>query len=176
MAAPFLGELRIMPFNNVVPYGWALCNGQVIAIDSNTSLFQLLGTTYGGDGVTTFGLPNLQGRVPIGMGNGFKVGQQVGEYFHMLTAAEMPAHTHTMLGTAQAGNASRPDSNASLAQGLSTGPGTPQVDVYGTGSPSESFSLEAISANGSSLPHDNQQPFLAVNVCIATVGIFPSQD
>src|SRR5262249_42028417 len=124
MTQPFLGELRIMPFG-VVPNGWALCNGQLMAISSNPALFALLSTNSGGTGQTTFALPNLQGRVPVGVGNGIKLGQQLGEYTHALTEAEIPAHTHVMQGKAATATTALPSENASLAQGRSTGPGTP---------------------------------------------------
>jgi microcystin-dependent protein len=175
MAAPYLGELRIMPFG-FAPEGWALCNGQLMAIDTNPALFSLLGTTYGGDGHQTFGLPNLQGRVPIGTGNGVKLGQQLGDYTHALTEAEMPAHTHVMQGKAATATTAIPDESVSLAQGRSTGPGTPEVDIFGTGAAAVSFFRDAVTVNGSGEEHDNRQPYLAMSICIAIQGIFPSQN
>jgi microcystin-dependent protein len=174
MADPYLGELRIMPFG-FAPQGWALCNGQLMGINTNPALFSLLGTTYGGDGTSNFALPNLQGCVPIGMGNGVKLGQQSGEYTHALTEAEMPRHTHVMQGKAATANTTIPSETASLAQGRSTGPGTPEVDIFGTGAPAASFFRDAITTNGLGEAHDNQQPYLAMSICIAIVGIFPSQ-
>ena len=175
MSDAYLGELRIMPFG-FAPYGWALCNGQLLAISENEALFSLLRTTYGGDGVQTFGLPNLQGRVPIGIGNGVKLGQQLGEYTHALTEAEIPAHTHVMQGKAATATTALPSENASLAQGRSTGPGTPDVDIFGTGAPAVSFHPDAVTVNGAGEAHDNRQPYLAMSICIAIQGIFPSQN
>jgi microcystin-dependent protein len=172
---PFIGELRIMPFN-VVPKGWALCNGQLMSVQANPALFSLLGNTYGGNGTSNFALPNLQGRVPIGTGNGLKLGQQPGTYSHRLTAAEMPAHTHVMQGKAATASTAIPGPNAALAQGRSTGTGTPQVDIFGTGAPAVTFSHEATTMNGFNQDHDNRQPYLAVSICIAIAGIFPSQN
>lgn len=174
MADPYLGELRIMPFG-FAPEGWALCNGQLLPISTNHALFSLLGTTYGGDGHQTFGLPNLQGRVPIGVGNGVKLGQQPGEYTHALIEDEMPRHTHVMQGKAATANTTIPDETASLAQGRSTGPGTPDVDIFGTGAPTVSFWRDAIATNGLGEAHDNSQPYLAMSICIAITGVFPSQ-
>ncbi len=175
MTSAYLGELRIMPFG-FAPTGWALCNGQLMSIQANHALFSLIGTTYGGDGVTNFALPNLQGRVPIGMGNGFKLGQQPGAYTHRLSDAEMPAHTHVMQGKAATANSTIPGPTASLAQGRSTGTGMPQVDIFGTGAPTTSFSREATTMNGFNQDHDNRQPYLAVSVCIAIAGYFPSRN
>src|SRR5438477_2123894 len=105
MAEPFLSEIRIMSFN-FAPKGWAMCNGQLLPINQNQALFSLLGTTYGGDGRTTFGLPNLQGRVPMHMGNGHTLGERAGEENHTLIQSEMPQHVHTLNGTSAAASQS----------------------------------------------------------------------
>jgi microcystin-dependent protein len=172
---PYLGELRIMPYN-FAPKGWALCNGQLLSIQGNNALFSLIGTTYGGDGKTNFAVPNLQGRAPIGVGNGFKLGQQTGEYEHGLTVSEMPAHRHEMKGKAATASAATPGPNASLAQGRSSGTGTPNVDIFGTGTPTVSFAQDVTTLNGFNQPHDNTQPYLALSICIATQGVFPSHE
>src|SRR5579864_9536298 len=101
MSTPFLSEIKIVSFN-FAPKGWAMCNGQLLAINQNQAIFSLLGTTYGGDGRVNFGLPNLQGRVPVHVGNGFTLGQLAGEITHTLIPSEMPAHTHVPVGSSTA--------------------------------------------------------------------------
>src|SRR5437763_3123243 len=110
MAEPFLSEIRIFSFN-FAPKGWALCNGQLLPINQNQALFSLLGTTYGGNGQTTFGLPNLQGRVPIHTGHGHTLGERAGEYSHTLSINELPAHSHTANASASTGNNVVPTNN-----------------------------------------------------------------
>jgi microcystin-dependent protein len=173
-ASPFLGEIKIMAFN-FAPKGWALCNGQLLPINQNQALFSLLGTTYGGDGRVTFGLPNLQGKVPISFGNGFVLGQAAGEYAVTINISTMPTHTHTMMGTAATANAALPGTGVSLAQGHATGTGQPAVTTFGTGNPDRAFVPNAITNTGGSQPHTNQQPLLVLNFCVALQGIFPSQ-
>jgi microcystin-dependent protein len=174
MATPFMGEIKIMSFN-FAPKGWTMCNGQLLPINQNQALFSLLGTTYGGDGRVNFGLPNLQGKVPIMPGNGFVLGEVFGEYNHTVTISEMPQHLHGMLGTAANANAALPNTGNSVAQGHSTAAGQPQVTIFGTGSPDRTFAPNAITNTGGSKPHTNQQPLLVLNFCIALQGIFPSQ-
>jgi microcystin-dependent protein len=180
-ANPFLGEIKIVSFN-FPPKGWAFCNGQFLPINQNQALFSLLGTTYGGNGQTTFALPNLQGRVPIMTGNGFNLGGLVGEYNHTLINSEMPAHIHPMFGTAATANNATPGAtatqgvNTSVAQGRAVATGQPQVTIFGTGSPTKFFAANAITATGGNQPHTNQQPLLVLNFCIALQGIFPSQN
>jgi microcystin-dependent protein len=179
MSTPFLSEIRIMSFN-FAPKGWTMCNGQLLPINQNQALFSLLGTTYGGDGRVNFGLPNLQGRVPMHMGSGHNLGQAAGEYIHTLIVPEMPAHNHPLVAKNEGpvvGPAGKTPTNASLAQGLAApAPGT-AVNIYGTGAADGAltFSPAAISNQGGSQPHQNQQPFLTLNMCIALQGIFPSQ-
>jgi microcystin-dependent protein len=181
MSNPFLGELRIMSFN-FAPKGWALCNGQLLPINQNQPLFSLFGTNYGGDGRVNFALPNLQGRVPVGVGGGsFTVqGQVSGEANHTLNISEMPQHNHTLM----AKNA-KPDlsggnlpgsGNKVTAQGLSTSSGTPPVNIYGTGSPSTTMGPTSMTTAGGSQAHENRQPFLTLNMCVALQGIFPSRN
>jgi microcystin-dependent protein len=165
MSEPFLGEIRIFSFN-FPPKGWALCNGQLLQISTNQALFSLLGTTYGGDGRTTFALPNLQGRVPFHIGSSFTQGQSSGEAAHTLTISEIPTHTHVPVGSSNNASAVSPASNlwASLSGGgyLSTANTT--------------MNPASILSSGGSQPHDNMSPYLVLNFCIALTGIFPSQN
>ena len=176
MADNFLAEIRIVPFN-FAPKGWAFCDGQLLPISQNTALFSLLGTTYGGDGKTTFALPNLQGCSPLHAGQGpglslRNLGETGGEQTVTLLQTEMPAHTHTPQGlNAKAGQAS--PSNAVWAQqqvgrqplpAYSTNPGT-----------SPAMSAQALSVVGGNLPHNNLVPFLGLTFVIALQGIFPAR-
>ncbi len=165
MAEPFLAEIRLMSFN-FPPKGWAFCNGQLLPINQNQALFSLLGTTYGGDGRTTFALPNLQGRVPIHFGNGFTLGQQGGEQAHTLSIGELPTHVHT--------------ANATTANGAVAVPGGAVLGAFNNayGPPTGLTSLDpgTIVNSGGSQPHQNMQPYLTLNFCIALQGIFPSQN
>jgi microcystin-dependent protein len=179
MSTPFLSEIRIMSFN-FAPKGWTTCNGQLLPINQNQPLFALLGTTYGGDGRVNFGLPNLQGRIPIHMGGNFTLGQLGGETAHTLNIAEMTQHNHLAKGaaiTADTGNPGHePGPTKALAQAhAATGSGAVNVNLYGTGAPSKVFAGNAIGNQGGSQAHQNQQPFLVLNFCIALQGIFPSQ-
>jgi microcystin-dependent protein len=166
MAEPFLSEIRIMSFN-FAPKGWAMCNGQFLPINQNQALFSLLGTTFGGNGQTTFALPDLRGRVPIAVGSGFVNGQAGGGEFHTVTQSEMPAHTHFVRAASNAANTNTPSGTALL--------GT-QSSTYGPASNLTPMSPAAISNVGGSQAHENRQPFLALNFCIALQGIFPSQN
>jgi microcystin-dependent protein len=157
------------------PKGWALCDGQLLPINQNQALFSLLGTTYGGDGRVNFGLPNLQGRVPMHMGNSHILGERGGETAHTIIISEMAAHNHPMYGRAITANVAAPGPGTALAQGRAAAAGAPAVDIFGTGAVSESFSPAALSNTGGSQAHQNQQPFLTLNFCIALQGIFPSQ-
>lgn len=161
---PFIGQLALFPFG-FAPKGWAPCNGQLLPINQNQALFSLLGTTYGGDGRITFALPNLQGRVPVGMGNGYSQGETAGQISHTLTNLEMPAHTHQMLGSASQASASSPAGNV-----FATTPG----NSYGTGS-SVPMNPLIVAPAGGSQAHENRQPFTVLSYCIALQGIFPSR-
>ncbi|MGO9025958.1 MAG: phage tail protein [Beijerinckiaceae bacterium] len=182
MSTPYLSEIRIMSFN-FPPKGWALCNGQLMPINQNQALFSLLGTTYGGDGRVTFGLPNLQGNVPIHMGNGFVLGQVGGEVNHTLLLNEMPAHNHPMtaMNTAAQTTAGSfaPGPTRFLANAVAEKAGNPATYVaanyYGTGSAATTFGPKSVVNAGGSQPHPNQQPFLVLSFCIALQGIFPSR-
>jgi microcystin-dependent protein len=167
MAEPFLGEIRLMSFG-FAPKGWALCNGQLLLRSQNQALFSLLGTMYGGDGNVNFGLPDLQGRVPIGMGEGFTLAERGGEQAHTLSIAELPTHPHTLNGTSSHGTSPVPVGNL-LAR---TAPANP----YGAPNKLDGMNGASISYVGGSEAHTNLQPFLAVAFCIALVGPFPSQN
>ena len=168
MAEPFLGEIRIFSFA-YQPQGWALANGQFLPINQNQALFSLLGTTYGGNGQTTFALPDLRGQVPIHKGDGFTQGQKGGEQAHTVTMSEMPAHTHVAQATSVTGTANAPTPSLMLAVS------TPQ-SIYGPPTNLDSMSPTAVSNVGGSQAHLNMQPFLVLSFCIALQGIFPSQN
>jgi microcystin-dependent protein len=178
MSDPYLGELRIVSFN-FPPKGWAFCNGQLMLIQQNAALFSILGTTYGGDGIQTFGLPNLQGRIPVHMGNGFVLGQLGGEAAHTLAISEMPQHNHVLKGDSTTGsaNASTPTSTSSLGQssGVQHGGGQIQVQMYGASPAGPALSSTVIAQTGGQ-PHVNMSPYLVLNVVIALTGIFPPRD
>lgn len=163
MAEPFLSEIRIMSFG-YAPRGWAMCNGQLLPINQNQALFSLLGTTYGGNGQTNFALPDLRGNVPIHVGQGHTLGEKGGEQAHTITQSEMPQHIHTASGTNDNGDTVIPGGNLlGSAANLYSNPASPT-----------SLIPTSISTVGGSQAHLNMQPFLALNFCIALVGIFPS--
>ena len=169
MAEPFLSEIRIFSFG-FPPKGWALCDGQLLPINQNQGLFSLLGTTYGGDGRVNFGLPNLQGRVPIHQGSGHTLGEVGGEQAHTLSISEIPTHVHFAMGNNTTAGTSDP-TNAFFAQA-----GAALGSVY-VSPPSNLAAMNpaAIANTGGSQAHLNMQPFLTLNFCIALQGIFPSQ-
>ena len=163
MAEPFLSEIRIMSFN-FAPRGWAMCNGQLLPINQNQALFSLLGTTYGGNGQTNFGLPDLRGRTPISSGQGFTLGQAGGEPAHTLSISELPQHTHVANGSSNNGDSVIPTDNVfGVVAGL-----------YGPPNNLTSLLPATVSNIGGSQAHLNMQPFLTLNFCIALQGIFPS--
>lgn len=162
----FLGEIRLAGFS-FPPKGWALCNGQLLPINQNQALFSILGTTYGGNGVTTFALPNLQTRVPLGMGTApYALGQTGGEAVHALTTPEMPSHSHVLTGSTGAAAALGPANNLLAAPAAG--------NVYGAGT-DVSLSPESVSFAGSGQGHENMPPYLVINFMIALVGIFPQR-
>ena len=163
MAEPFLAEIRLMSFQ-FAPRGWAFCNGQLLPINQNQALFSLLGTTYGGDGRVNFGLPDLQGRVPIHTSNGHTLGERGGELAHTLTMTELPQHTHSVSAYDGVASSAIPGPTAYLA-GQSGNP-------YGT-APNLSGGPVPSSIGGGQA-HLNMQPFLTLSYCIALQGIFPS--
>jgi microcystin-dependent protein len=167
---PFLGQIMIVPYN-FAPRGWQTCDGQLMSIAQNTALFSLLGTTYGGDGRTTFALPDLRGRVPIGMGQGpglisYNEGDQGGEETVTLTLFQIPNHTHVPLGSPTVANTGSP-AGANWAM--------PRVLLYSSGAPSVVMSGAALGSTGGNQPHDNMKPYLVMTYIIAIVGIFPSR-
>jgi microcystin-dependent protein len=166
MAEPFLAELRIMSFN-FAPKGWAMCNGQLLPINQNQALFALLGTTYGGNGQTTFALPNLQGRTPIHVGAGHTLGESGGQQAHTLSTGEMPQHIHgVMASTADQGGNDNPG-NRFLGSAS---------NLYHTPASLTTMNPGTILNVGGSQAHLNMQPFLTLTFCIALQGIFPSQN
>jgi len=167
MAEPFLGEIRIMSFN-YPPKGWALCNGQLLPINQNQPLFALFGTMYGGNGITTFALPNLQGQTPVHVGGGFSQGQSGGEQSHTLTSAELPGHAHVAQGTTS--NADQPVPTGNLLGAAN--------NMYAGANAGNLTPLDptSISSLGGSQPHNNMQPFLTLSFCVALQGIFPSRN
>jgi microcystin-dependent protein len=165
MAEPFLSEIKMMSFN-FPPRGWALCNGQLLPINQNQALFSLLGTTYGGDGRVNFGLPNLQGRVPMHMGAGHTLGEIAGEAAHTLSISEMPQHQHTFQGTTN--NAD----NAAVTGNLMA----TSASLYTAAANLTTLVPSTVANAGSSQAHENMQPYLTVSFCIALQGIFPSQN
>jgi microcystin-dependent protein len=166
MGTPFMSEVKIISWN-FAPKGWAFCNGQFLPINQNQALFSLLGTMYGGNGQTTFALPDLRGRAPIHQGQGFTEGQAGGQEFHTVTVSEMPAHNHFVSGTTSQGNVNNP-SGALLAQ-------SPGVVYHKPGS-AVAMTQENITNVGGSQPHENRQPFLVLNFIIALQGVFPSRN
>jgi len=166
MSDPFLGEIKIFSFG-FTPRNWAVCNGQLLPINQNQALFAILGTTYGGNGRTTFALPNLQGRVPVHAGSQFTLGQAGGETAHTLTVSEMTAHIHTPIASGAAADRTSPSGNYWAANGAYT--------AY-SNQLGEAMSPDTVAQVGGSQPHENMSPYLALNFCIALTGIFPTQN
>jgi microcystin-dependent protein len=177
MASPFVAEIRIFGFN-FPPTGWAFCNGQLLPISQNTALFSLLGTVYGGDGKTTFGLPNLQGSAPLQQGQGqglslYDQGQSGGEESVTLLTSEIPLHVHTVISTASPGTQNSPTGGIWAKATILRQPQTAYSD-HGGGAV-VAMSPQAYSIAGSSLPHNNMPPYLTLNFCIALQGVFPAR-
>jgi microcystin-dependent protein len=174
MAQPYIGEIRLFA-GNFAPAGWAFCNGQLMAISDNEPLFQLIGTTYGGDGQNTFALPDLQGRVPIHQGTSnfgvnFVIGQLAGEETVTLTTQQLPAHSHALRASANASTAGAgPAGN--LTANTSATTSTP---IYSSAAPGTAMAASAIGTAGGSQPHDNMAPFQCVSFIISLFGIFPT--
>jgi microcystin-dependent protein len=166
MAEPFLGEVKIISWN-FPPKGWTFCNGQLLPINQNQALFSILGTTYGGDGRTTFALPNLQGRTPVHVGDGISLGERGGETAHTLNISELPAHNHMPAGNNTTATAPSPAANL-----WSNNPN----NAYTTANPSSAMNPACVLPTGGSQPHENMSPYLVVNFIIALQGIFPSQN
>jgi microcystin-dependent protein len=165
MSEPYIAQVFVFPFG-FAPKGWAMCNGQTMSIAQNQALFALLGTTYGGNGTTTFGLPNLQGRSTMAVANGYPLGATGGEANHTLIASEMPAHTHIPL----AGAAATSHSPAGLLPGAGTNA------AFYASSGNVTMNPNAVVSQGGGQAHNNMPPYLVLNFCIALVGIFPSSN
>ena len=170
MVDPFVAEIRMFGFN-FPPLGWAFCNGQLMPISQNTALFSLLGTMYGGDGKSTFALPNLQDSAPMHLGQGSGLsqrfeGEQSGSQTVSLLESEMPAHTHAANATAGFANSNDP-ANTALARPFGGG------NLYGAAASLTTMAFESLTPAGGDLPHNNMQPSLVVEFCIALQGVFP---
>ncbi len=171
MADPFVAEIRIFAFN-FAPTGWAFCDGQILPISQNTALFSLLGTTYGGNGQSTFALPNMQGNAPMHPGQGpglslHDLGETGGSQFVTLLEAEMPSHSHGLMSLPAVGDAQSPQANTFARV---TGA---QPYLAPASAPLVPMAFQAIGIAGGSLPHNNMMPFLTLNFCIALQGVFP---
>lgn len=165
MAQPYVGEIRMFA-GNFAPAGWMFCEGQLLPISENETLFQLIGTTYGGDGQSTFALPDLRGRIPIHQGNGFILAETGGAEEITLTVQQIPAHSHPMLASADQANTINPG-NSVVGSTLTATP-------YFAIPPTNPLSSQAVSATGGSQPHTNFQPYLCIDFIISLFGIFPS--
>jgi microcystin-dependent protein len=165
VSEPYLSEIRIMAFN-FPPRGWAQCNGQLLPISQNQALFALLGTTYGGDGQVTFGVPNLQARTPIHMGPGYSLAGSGGDTEHPLIIPEVPVHTHTVYGTTTDGDSPIPTGNYLGAAD----------NLYGAPTSTVALQQDTVTVAGGGQPHPNVQPYLVLNFCIALTGMVPSRN
>lgn len=176
MADPFVAEIRIFPFN-FAPKGWAFCNGQLLPISQNTALFSLLGTTYGGDGKSTFALPDMQGNAPMhpGQGQGLSLrdlGEMSGSETVTLIQSEMPIHAHGVGRAANVAGDSQFPGNSVWAM---AGAGRGAAAAYIAGPPTGKVDQFSLAVTGGSLPHNNMQPYLTLNFCIALQGVFPAR-
>jgi microcystin-dependent protein len=167
MAQPYVGEIRMFA-GNFAPAGWMFCEGQLLPISENETLFQLIGTTYGGDGQSTFALPDLRGRIPLHQGNGFILAETGGAEEITLTVDQIPAHSHVLL--ASAGNAT----DKAPAGRVPAAANIVGVFPYGTDTPKTNISPQSVSPVGGSQPHTNFQPYLCIDFIISLFGIFPS--
>lgn len=171
MSEPFLAEIRMVGFS-FAPRGWALCDGQILPINQHQSLYSLLGTAYGGDGRTSFALPDLRGRTPIHVSASHAQGQKAGEETHTLAETEMPGHSHVLQASAAAATAPGPADGLLAVSTLAGG------TLYSTTAETQNVSLAAaaITDTGDGQAHNNMQPFLTLNFCIALQGLFPSRN
>lgn len=165
MAQPYVGEIRMFA-GNFAPAGWMFCDGQLLPISENETLFQLIGTTYGGDGESTFALPDLRGRLPVHQGNGFILAETGGAEEITLTVTQIPAHTHPLRASANPGTSATVQGNLTAD--------SPNVALYIEDAPSVSMAPSAVTPVGGSQPHTNLQPYLCVDFIISLFGIFPS--
>lgn len=167
MGTPFLGEIKIIAWN-FPPKGWAFCNGQFLPINQNQALFSLLGTMYGGNGQTTFALPDFRGRIPIHIGGGYIQGQAGGEAVHTLTQSEMPTHNHFISGSSSPSGSFNPEDNM---WGVPT-----TVNPYSQTNPNVAMNPALIPPVGGSQPHNNMSPYIVLNFIVALIGAFPSRN
>ncbi len=167
MAQPYVGEIRMFA-GNFAPAGWMFCEGQLLPISENETLFQLIGTTYGGDGESTFALPDLRGRIPIHQGNGFILAETGGAEEITLTVNQIPAHSHPLLANSAQGDSGTPNGRLPAEESLAG------ADLYIESPPTVNMAAQAISPVGGSQPHTNFQPYLCVDFIISLFGIFPS--
>jgi microcystin-dependent protein len=165
MAQPYVGEIRMFA-GNFAPAGWMFCEGQLLPISENETLFQLIGTTYGGDGESTFALPDLRGRIPLHQGNGVILAESGGAEEITLTVQQIPAHSHPVLGTTTVANDATPAANVPAQTGT--------FDGYQSSPPTAQMAAQSIAPVGGSQPHTNFQPYLCINYIISLFGIFPS--
>ena len=172
MAEPYLAEIRIFPFN-FAPRGWAMCNGQLVAISQNTALFSLIGTFYGGNGTSNFALPNFQGNVPIHQGTGpglstYSIGQAGGSATVTLLNNQVPSHTHSFSGD--------PNSKKEVTGVANAAPAGASSPAYSAAAPNTTMAPTMLASVGNSQPHDNMQPYLVLNFCIALQGVYPARN
>jgi microcystin-dependent protein len=166
VATPYIGEIKVVGWN-FAPYGWAMCNGQLMSISENEALFQVIGTTYGGDGITNFALPDLRGRLPVHQGTGYAMGQAAGSEAVTLTISQVPAHPHSFMCSTDGGTKGVPTQNVPAG----TGSGTAYLQATATAA----MAVGSIPpSGGSGQPHSNIQPFQCVTFIISLSGIFPS--
>lgn len=168
MAQPYVGEIRMFA-GNFAPAGWMFCEGQLLPISEYETLFNLIGTTYGGDGQSTFALPDLRGRLPLHFGNGFTLAETGGVETVTLTVSQIPAHSHPLLATSNFAGSTAVQNNIAAASNVVN------VDAYGSDQPVTSVSPSSVSSTGGSQPHNNFQPYLCVDFIISLFGIFPTQ-
>lgn len=168
MSEPFLAEVKLFGFN-FPPRGWAHCDGQILPIDQNQSLYSLLGTTYGGDGRTSFALPDLRGRTCMHVGGGHTLGERAGQETHSLSVNEIPSHTHQLTAYSEVANANQ-------ATGNRYGQATLPIYHPLSGDNTVNMNTDTVGNTGSGVGHDNMQPYLTVNFCIALRGLFPSRN
>jgi len=174
MAQPYVGEIRMFA-GNFAPAGWMFCEGQLIAISENETLFQLIGTTYGGDGEETFALPDMRGRLPIHQGNGYVLAEAAGVEEVTLTVPQIPSHSHSVFARAPTGSAPTGNATHTTPSGNMLAGGT--IKAYSSSAPGATLNLNAamVTSVGGSQPHENKMPYLCVDYIISLYGIFPSQ-
>src|SRR5260370_5059624 len=166
MSEPYVGEIRMFA-GNFAPAGWMFCEGQLLPISEYETLFNLIGTTYGGDGQSTFALPDLRGRLPIHQGGGFILAENGGVEEVTLTTSQIPSHTHAMLGSGDIANSPNPGASVIARSG--------QVNMLFNGNTAAQMSASSVTSDGGSQPHSNFQPYLCVDFIISLFGVFPSQ-